>query len=263
MTQCPVCPWRLRTRSVSKTGLPQFSSFAGEDAARTCQRVSAVLASDCALKRRRKAVTPLPALARVSRRLATRSRTEGSPAISNTTAPSAAQESASDAARNTPAASTTRNRSKRSGSSPSSRNPGAASSPNWRMEKSCWIQSTRLFAAARKEIAAANPEAEASWPLCEKISCSAPRRNPPFKQRSAPLWPNGTRACLAGNSVRASEARRATIFALCCSRFRIGHAQATKMGRRIIATAPSSMRLKQMSESGQESHIAQKCVQIF
>ena len=45
MTHSPVRPCRLRTRPASKTGWPQFSSCGGEAAARTSQRVSAVLAS--------------------------------------------------------------------------------------------------------------------------------------------------------------------------------------------------------------------------
>ena len=113
MTHCPVRPCRLRTRLASKTGWPQFSSCGGEAAARTSQRVSAVLASGSALKRRRKAVTVFCAQASVSRRLAIRSRIFGLPGISMTTAPKAAQESASFAARRASAASPTQSSNRR------------------------------------------------------------------------------------------------------------------------------------------------------
>ncbi len=137
MTHSPVRPCRLRTRPASKTGWPQFSSCGGEAAARTSQRVSAVLASGSALKRRRKAVTVFCAQASVSRRLAIRSRIFGLPGISMTTAPRAAQESASFAARRASAASPTQSSNMRAGSIPNSRNPVAESSPNSRAEKSC------------------------------------------------------------------------------------------------------------------------------
>ena len=89
-------------------------------------------------------MTVFCAQASVSRRLAIRSRIFGLPGISMTTAPKAAQESASFAARSAPAASATQSSNRRSGSIPNSRKPVAESSPNSRAEKSCLIQSRRL-----------------------------------------------------------------------------------------------------------------------
>lgn len=85
--------------------MPQSSARDGEAAARTIQRVSAVLGRASAAKRNRILVTPDCAAASVSRRLATRSTRLQLPQSSSTTAPSAPQDNPSRAARKPPSAS--------------------------------------------------------------------------------------------------------------------------------------------------------------
>lgn len=201
-------PCRLRTSRAANTGKPQSSFLSSERAGPISQRVSAVLGSGTAAKRKSTALTPLCAAAKVRRRLATRSRHFACPTTSISTAPKAAQLRPSLAARKALVTSAARKSSTRSGSRPSSRRPQADSSPYSRAEKSWRIQSSVLPCPARRAKAAAKAPAAASLPACAaKTSCSAPVMSPPFRQASAPSWPSGMRGCV-GTSFATAVWRR-------------------------------------------------------
>ena len=217
-------------------------------AARTSQRVSAALGSASASRRRRKAVTSLCAAVSTSLRLAERSRIRGDPGISMTSAPSAAQDSASKPARRTAVTSGACSRRKRPGSSPSSTSPVAEISPCSSAAKSGRSQRIRLPSAARTARAVANPAAAASSPATAgKTSCSAPLRSPPYRQASAWACPNATRACACESSspARMIALRKDMIF----SAAPIAYYHARWLANR--GSAVSQMRRRQIAESGQ------------
>lgn len=162
MNQCPVFPCRLRTRLASNAGCPQSPLCCRETAARIIHRVSAVLTSSVAPNRKRKTGTDFCAAANVRRRLVTRSKTFGFPGVSMTTAPSAAQDNASLAARNPSSGLAAKCMRARAGLKPSSRRPVAESSPYSRAEKSCLIQNTRFSPATRIVRPITKPVAAAS-----------------------------------------------------------------------------------------------------
>lgn len=170
---------------MSNAGFPQSGSPVRERNAFTCQRVSAALDCGAALKRSQNAVTPVRALSSISLWLAVSEKSLDAPKHSITTAPSAAQDSASCPARKRLVASETRSSKSRAGSSPKSSHPSAAISPASIAENCGRIQSTVFFAATRPHNAATKPVAAASWPGAAKISCSAPRRSPPSRHASA------------------------------------------------------------------------------
>ena len=122
----PAGPDRRRNNSTSKRGAPgACASNAAEAAADTAQRVSAALGTGSASLRSSSAVTPLARAASASRRLAVRSSARILPGHSITTALSAAQRTASVAARSSATSSGMRPKINRAGSSPSSASPGA------------------------------------------------------------------------------------------------------------------------------------------
>lgn len=160
MIHRPVSPWRLRTSCASIVGAPHAST--GDDgAARTTQRVSAVLADGVAAVRNTRHATFEARAASVSRRLATRSSARTSPHTSSTTAPSASQASASAAARSAVSASAARTVTSRRGSRPRSWRPLIESPPDSSSVKSCRTHTSgrrparRCASPAMKPVAAA------------------------------------------------------------------------------------------------------------
>ncbi len=192
MIHRPVAPCRLRMSSASNRVHPQ-SLPAGSAAARTSQRVSAVLAVGSAAWRSANKVTPCFAADSVRRRLATRSKTFAPAQDSITTAPRLSQRSASAPARKAAAALGTFTIRKRQGSIPKDARPGAKMPPHSMPVKSCCTQSSHLLPPATHAARArVKPVAAGASPASAgKTSCKAPLGNPPFRQASAAAWPRG------------------------------------------------------------------------
>lgn len=191
MIHRPVAPCRLRMSSASNRVHPQ-SGPTGSAAARTSQRVSAVLGADAAAWRRANKVTPCFAADRVSRRLATRSKICAPAQDSITTAPRPVQLSASAPARKTAAVLGALTIRKREGSSPKDARPEAKMPPHSSCVKSCCTHSSQFLRATQAARASVNPVAAGASPAASgKTSCNAPHGNPPFRQASAAAWPRG------------------------------------------------------------------------
>lgn len=186
MIHRPVVPCRLRMSSASNRVNPQ-SWPAGSAAARTSQRVWAVLGVGRAAWRNANTVTPRFAADSVSRRLATRSKTCAPAQDSITTALKSPQLSASAPARKAAATFETLTIRNRDGSRPKAARPVARRSPHSRAAKSCCTQSSHGFLpATRAAKARVNPVAAGASPAASgKTSCKAPQGNPPFRQASA------------------------------------------------------------------------------
>ena len=172
---------------MSKVGRPGALAGRGRDgAAATCHRVNATLGRGVAAMRSRRGVTPDFSAASASRRVAVRSSGLGSPQISITTRPSAAQRTASSPAWRMPVAFLARTKVSCPGSSPSSRRPGACRPPVSRSEIGWRSQTIFRFSAQTSRASPATKPAaaplSATW--AAKTSCGTPRGRPSPRMRS-------------------------------------------------------------------------------
>lgn len=189
----PSGPARRRSNSRSKAlgpiNLSPKGSIEGAEAIR--QRVSAALGAGCASSLRSSAITPDPSAARASRRLAVRSRTEGLPQHSITTAASPAQRNASDAARKSIVSSCITPSNSIAGSKPSAAKPGPYRCPP--IFSALFVRSQSIGSppcpASKPSNKAKPAELPESSTFAPNSSCSRPFTSPPPSAASSAAWP--------------------------------------------------------------------------